>query len=78
MVSQNQPVNIVPQHDGDGCTYQIQGGSLPIGLTLSSSTGVISGSAHDTHSPYVVSIKSYNVWGSCQTKRPPLFAMSLS
>ncbi|KNB46235.1 hypothetical protein JH06_5775 [Blastocystis sp. subtype 4] len=60
VISKNHPFSIIPTVDGDDLSFSIISGSLPIGLSLNSITGVISGSPSQSIISQSVTIKAFN------------------
>ena len=57
-------VNVIPSIVGDLITYSVQSGTLPTGLSLDSSSGIISGSVSQSTPSTVVVIKAENAISS--------------
>jgi len=66
-LTKNTFFSVAPSVSGDSITYSITSGSLPVGLTLSSETGVISGTPTQFVSGREVTIKAQNNIGSKTT-----------
>ena len=61
------PFSATPTYTGDSIVFSITSGSLPMGLTLNSETGVISGTPTQSVSNRQVTIKAQNSLGSKTT-----------
>ena len=66
-LTKNTFFSVAPSVSGDSITYSITSGSLPVGLTLNSETGVISGTPSQSVSGREVTIKAQNSLGSKTT-----------
>ena len=60
VLSRDDPVSIIPTVNGDELSFSISSGSLPIGLSLNSTTGMISGTPSQSVSSQSVTIKAFN------------------
>ena len=60
VLSRDDPVSIIPTVNGDELSFSITSGSLPIGLSLNSSTGIISGIPSQAMSSQSVTINALN------------------
>ena len=60
VLSRDDPVSIIPTVNGDDLSFSIIAGSLPIGLSLNSTTGMISGTPSQSISSQSVTIKAFN------------------
>ena len=69
-----QQALIQPVYVGGPCTFSISSGSLPSGLSINSSTGVISGIPGSTSSQGTVIVKAHNAVGqiTCSVTITPL------
>ena len=67
ILPKDTPFSATPTYTGDSIAFSITSGSLPVGLTLDSETGVISGTPTQSVSNRQVTIKAQNDLGSKTT-----------
>ncbi|KAK8797667.1 hypothetical protein WA171_005199 [Blastocystis sp. BT1] len=65
VLSRDDPVSIIPTVDGDQLSFSVSSGSLPIGLSINSSIGIISGTPLSSI-PLTNTIQASNQVGSTQ------------
>ena len=63
----NKPFSITPECDGDYLQYSLEEGSLPSGLSLDSSSGVIEGSPINSTQLVSLTVRATNEVGSIQS-----------
>ena len=68
VLSRDDPVSIIPTVNGDQLSFSISSGSPPIGLSLNSSTGIISGIPSSTFPSTSITIQASNQLGFIQTQ----------
>ena len=66
VLSRDDPVSIIPTVNGDQLSFSIISGSLPIGLSINSSTGIISGTPLSSIPLTNITIQASNQVGSTQ------------
>ncbi|KAK8793541.1 hypothetical protein WA171_002676 [Blastocystis sp. BT1] len=66
VISRDDPVSIIPSVNGDQLSFSIITGSLPIGLSFDSSTGIISGTPLSSIPLTNITIQASNQVGSTQ------------
>ena len=66
VISRDDPVSIIPSVNGDQLSFSIITGSLPIGLSFDSSTGIISGTPLSSIPLTNITIQASNQVGSIQ------------
>ena len=60
LLAKDESISITPSFNGDQILFSLISGSLPQGLSIDSSTGVISGSSSQSLSSQSVTIKAFN------------------
>ena len=68
VLSKNHPFSITPSVNGDEISFSIISGSLPPGLSLNSSSGIISGIPSATIKSTLLTVEASNGIGSLQTQ----------
>ncbi|KAK8795762.1 hypothetical protein WA171_003731 [Blastocystis sp. BT1] len=68
VLSRDDPVSIIPTVNGDNLSFSIISGSLPIGLSINSTTGMISGTPSSTFPSTSITIQASNQLGFIQTQ----------
>ena len=66
VLSKNNPFSTIPTVDGDQLSFSVSSGSLPIGLSINSSTGIISGTPLSCIPLTNITIQASNQVGSTQ------------
>ena len=66
VLSRDDPVSFIPTVDGDQLSFSVSSGSLPIGLSINSSTGIISGTPLSCIPLTNITIQASNQVGSTQ------------
>ena len=68
VLSKNHPFSTTPTVDGDEVSFSISSGSLPMGLSLNPSNGMISGTLSTTIKSISLTVEACNGIGSIQTQ----------